>query len=367
MILSLRSLLRVAFPAAVALSIYSLDASAQTTSPGESSNTGAQPGLTNNQGSNSQTQQPGSSQTGTQSGAVNPSGNQPTGVGSQSAGTGTSPSTNPGTGNSSSGSGGTSGAGGITIPRPAEGLPGTGRATSGSSATSPAAGSPATGSTTAAGPAGAAANMASNDQQLAQCLIVDNEGEVAVSELGIQQAQSPAVKQFAERMVKDHNDMLGKLHPLMAQASGRSATYPDSNVLPQSTTIPDSPAAQTGRTDAVAANAGGISGGGASAAAGANGLDFVAIKRELGAQSLASKKAELQGKHGAEFDTYFMGIQVAMHMDAVDTLKVFQKHATGELRKAIDEALPITQAHLEHAKETIKSLDTATAAAPKAP
>jgi len=211
--------------------------------------------------------------------------------------------------------------------------------------------------------------MASNDQQLAQCLIIDNEGEVAVSELGVQQAQSPAVKQFAERMVTEHNDMLGKLRPLTAQASGRNATYPDSNVLPQSTTIPDSTAAQTGRTDAVAANAGGISGGGARPMMAENGLGFVALKRELGEQCLASKKAELQGKQGAEFDKCFMGIQVAMHMDAIDTLKVFQKHATGELRKTIDEALPITQAHLEHAKGTMKSLDTATAttAAPKAP
>ncbi len=62
------------------------------------------------------------------------------------------------------------------------------------------------------------------DAQLAACLIVDNEGEVAVAKLAQQKASNPQVKRFAEQMIEDHGQMLKKLQQVAGQTGERSAT-----------------------------------------------------------------------------------------------------------------------------------------------
>jgi predicted outer membrane protein len=179
---------------------------------------------------------------------------------------------------------------------------------------------------------------------LATCLTIAIEGEVAVSKIGAEKAQHADVKKFAEEMVKAHTDMIAKLQQAdaanIAAVDGRQATgagannsaAPDSNagrraasVEPSS--IPDSP--------------------------------FISLKRELAAQCLQSKQEELGQKSGAEFDKCFMGAQLGMHMEAIDTMKVFSKHTSGELKSTIEEGIKTAQSHLEHAKSIKKTLETA--------
>ncbi len=83
------------------------------------------------------------------------------------------------------------------------------------------------------------------------------------------------------------------------------------------------------------------------------------MKRELAAQCLQSKQEELSQKSGAEFDKCFMGAQLGMHMEAIDTMKVFSKHTSGELKSTIEEGIKTAQSHLEHAKGIMKTLETA--------
>jgi predicted outer membrane protein len=81
------------------------------------------------------------------------------------------------------------------------------------------------------------------------------------------------------------------------------------------------------------------------------------IKEEIAQQCLASAQRELEQKSGKEFDQCFMGLQIAAHMKMADSLTVFQRHASGELKTTLGEGLQTTQQHLAKAKEIMKALD----------
>jgi predicted outer membrane protein len=87
------------------------------------------------------------------------------------------------------------------------------------------------------------------------------------------------------------------------------------------------------------------------------GINFIALKRELGEKCLATAKRELEQKKGAEFDQCYMFQQVMMHHHAKDTMEVFKNHASPELRQLIEEGLETVEMHLEHAKKLAKKVD----------
>src|SRR5262249_42426854 len=91
----------------------------------------------------------------------------------------------------------------------------------------------------------------------------------------------------------------------------------------------------------------------------AGGLDMVTFKHELGKQCMATVKNELSHKEGKEFDQCFMGIQTGAHMQMLDTLKVFQRHASPQLADLLKGAIETTEDHLDHAKKMIKDFGPA--------
>jgi len=204
---------------------------------------------------------------------------------------------------------------------------------------------PGTPSSTTAADAGFS-QQGGSDALLAAWLIVDNEGEIAISQLGRQRAENDEVKRFAELMVADHTEMLTKLRTAAGTASAVSTgNGSDSN-------NPNSNRSSTEPGDTQARLSSSINGEMSS------GDSLVArIKRELGAQCLQSKQQLLSAKQGADFDKGFMDMQVAMHRDAADTLKVFQRHATGPLRQIIEEGIQTTTVHLKHAQATKSMLE----------
>lgn len=171
---------------------------------------------------------------------------------------------------------------------------------------------------------------------LASILTIANEGEVAISKIGVEKAQHADVKKFAEEMVKVHGDMIAKIQ--QADAAGIAAADAGAGAAAQ-------PQQNAGRRSASVEPTGDS--------------PMVSLKRELAAQCLQSKQDELGKKQGAEFDKCFMGAQLGMHMEAIDTMKVFQRHTSGELKNTIDEGIKTAESHLEHAKSIMKTLETA--------
>jgi predicted outer membrane protein len=199
------------------------------------------------------------------------------------------------------------------------------------------------------------------DAILANWLLVDNENEVALAQLAQQRAQETEVKQFAQRMIDDHQQFIGKLQRfagpegrrdpnIRREGAARNQEETRDEVeqaTPRTAQAParqPQPAAQQRQPGAAQRGQGGM-------------LNHVALKRELGEQCLQTARRELEQKKGIEFDQCFMFQQAMMHMQAVDTMTVFKKHASPELRQVLEEGIQTAQQHLEHAKDLAKKLE----------
>lgn len=172
------------------------------------------------------------------------------------------------------------------------------------------------------------------DRELASWLTVDNRGEIALAELAREKASNSDVREFAETMIDEHSKMVEQLQPFtgVQPAGARSRRR----------------APQSGE---------GNNREGQSLNRGQGQLNLVRLKQQLGQQCVSSASEELGQKEGDEFDKCYIGMQIAMHMQMLDTLKVFAHYASEDLDQLIEEAEDTTEQHLEHAKDLIKQLE----------
>ena len=76
---------------------------------------------------------------------------------------------------------------------------------------------PATAATPAATPAAGDVTNGWSDANVVDVITVANQGEIDYSQLGVDKATNPSVKQFAQMMVKDHGAMLDGVKSLSAK------------------------------------------------------------------------------------------------------------------------------------------------------
>lgn len=193
---------------------------------------------------------------------------------------------------------------------------------------------------------------AKNDQRtteadyfLAQWLIIENENEVELSRIAVSRAQSPEVKQFAQKMVDDHTAFVQKLKQLDKGNADHGVSRGD-----QTGTERSGEKAGQGNTgnDTKAAEASSRIGGQ---------FDHMGLIRDLGRKCRESHTKILNEKQGAEFDRCFMVMATGAHVHAVDTLEVFKNHASPALRPTLEEGLRTVQAHLQQAKDLCKKAE----------
>ncbi len=212
-------------------------------------------------------------------------------------------------------------------------------------------------------------NQNQGDSQLAACLIVDNEGEIAIAKFVASKSQNSDVKEFAETMVTEHEAFLKKLSQFSATSSTPRdpATHSQTNRdNPNTTTNPnanrDNPAANnqnvnrdpnaapnTNPNTAIRTNT--------TAAVAHGGLDHIRIKQEIGRACVETMKKELGDKKGAKFDECYVGSQIGMHLHMADTLKVLKNYASPQLRAVLEEGEKTTAEHLDHARTLMKDLE----------
>ena len=146
------------------------------------------------------------------------------------------------------------------------------------------------------------------DANVVDVLTVANQGEVDYSQVGVDKATNPSVKQFAQMMVKDHGDMLASVKNL-------------------STKLNVTPAANDKVNDLQKEN-----------------------QKDI---------TDLNGKTvGKDFDKEFMEEQVDMHQETLDLLNDLDSKTTNaDLKAAIAEAKPKVQAHLDQAKSIKDKVD----------
>jgi predicted outer membrane protein len=193
---------------------------------------------------------------------------------------------------------------------------------------------------------------------LASCLLQKNKAEVDLGQLAQQQAQNPEVKEFAQRMVQDHQQLVQQLQPLAGtQGASTSATSQiDTQRQPSDTTrLPGSPGAGQPERDATQSLTAGRTQGQESPAL----SELAQIEKQITDRYFDAVREDLQQKQGAEFDKCYIGSQIGGHMHMLAALEVLQQQGPNELRQLAQQAQPKVQQHLEHAKQLMKQLEGA--------
>ncbi len=215
------------------------------------------------------------------------------------------------------------------------------------------------------------------DHFLAVCLLSQNKGEVELSKIAQQGSENPAVKQFAEKMIQDHQKMIDQLHPLVAMQGAANRGVP--SILGGNSEAQGRSESTVGRssdTVAVPGSAGAsqtIPPTGTSAAvppatataeaatppAGAHGAihELMRIDRQINERCLQMAREELQQKTGAEFDKCYVGNAIGAHAHALAALEVIGKETQGTLSQLARQNQSTVQQHLDHAKQLMKQLD----------
>lgn len=190
---------------------------------------------------------------------------------------------------------------------------------------------------------------------LASCLLSKNKAEVELGKFAQQQAQNPQVKEFAQRMVQDHQQLVQKLQPLAkadhaqtGQASRNQSQFDAQRQASDTARLPGSSGAgQPGDSATSQATAGHQD----SAI-----QQLIQIDRKITEQCSQALRQELEQKQGAEFDKAYVGSQIAGHMQMLSTLKVIEQQGPQQLQQIAQQAQPTIEQHLQHAKELKKQL-----------
>jgi putative membrane protein len=146
------------------------------------------------------------------------------------------------------------------------------------------------------------------DANVVDALTAANQGEVDYSKIGVDKATNPAVKDFAQLMVKDHGAMLDDVKNLTSKLNVTPAVNDKVNDLMQEN------------------------------------------QKDIN---------DLNGKTvGKDFDHEFMEEQVDMHQETIDLLNDLDSKTTNpDIKAAIAAAIPKVQGHLDKAKAIKDKLD----------
>jgi len=82
------------------------------------------------------------------------------------------------------------------------------------------------------------------------------------------------------------------------------------------------------------------------------------MDRQIVQRKAQLTRQDLQSKQGAEFDKAFVGTTIPAHVHMIAQLEVIEQQGQGQLAQIAQQARPITQQHLDHAKQLIKQLDS---------
>jgi len=237
------------------------------------------------------------------------------------------------------------------------------------------------------GQAGQRAQWQTADQGIAYCVAIANQEEIALARFAQNKAENKDVKEFAEMMIKDHQNFLQKLQRYAPQASqegylmDRGDRGSASNNQRRGEGINQAGGAnrqaagqvqQTAGTNNQNQNAASQTGQqgqqglqGQQGQQGQHLMDMVQLHKEIAEECLSEAKQRLGKKDGKEFDECFMAAQIAAHAAMKAKLTVFQRHATGELGQILSEGLQTTDKHLQRAEDIAKKLDDSSSSSSK--
>jgi putative membrane protein len=186
------------------------------------------------------------------------------------------------------------------------------------------------------------ANAGSQSQDVqryvANCLLSKNQAEVEIAEFAQQQAQTPEVKEFAQKMVQDHGKLVKQLQQIAGtQTSDRAGTTATRDAAGQN-------AADQNTVNRTAENNSAVD-------------QLVALERQITERCTQAAREELQQKQGVEFDKCYIGSQIGGHMHMLAALEVIEQQGPEQLKQISQQAQPQVKQHLDQAKQIAKQLE----------
>ena len=228
--------------------------------------------------------------------------------------------------------------------------------------------------------------------------------EIALAEIAAERAGSPAVRQYAADMAREHETLLNRLRPYAPEAISReylNMTARDARIAEmvnrnraaaaaRSTPAPNKTPARVGPvidrladgkppeadlTPSVTRTEEDRPRLGAEPAVTARrevrpvavvGRDFnvVQVERELAVQSLASSKEMLANKTGPDFDTWFLAQQIGIHKSLRDKLIIYQRHVSADLAGVLADGEQAAVDHLALTNDLLSKVLVSAADAP---
>lgn len=220
-------------------------------------------------------------------------------------------------------------------------------------------------------------HSAAVDRFFANCMLLNNQAEVELGQMGAKQAQNPQVKEFAQELVKDHQKLVQQLQQIAGkQASARSgnstslrerarleSNHEASDAVERTpgTFGTDNSATKrtvesnTNSTDRNANEA--FTSTGSTSMHGDAALHQIArMARQIDQRCNQSLREALQQKSGAQFDEAFVGAQINGHIHMLAALEVISQDTHGQLQQIAQNAQPTVRQHLEKAKQLWQQL-----------
>ncbi len=155
------------------------------------------------------------------------------------------------------------------------------------------------------------------DRYLASCLSVNNNGEIQIAQFAEQHAQNEQVKQFAQQLVKDHQQLQQQIQKLPSFNVAMSGNA-NSQVGTQSETGRETSEATRTESTSTTANESSrtpnANGTASESGMGGNSIQQLArIDQQITQRCGQMLKEELQQKSGASFDQAFLGADWRSH------------------------------------------------------
>ena len=233
--------------------------------------------------------------------------------------------------------------------------------------------------------AGAPGSATAVDHAITAHLLLGNLEELQLNQFALDRAQNDQVKEFAQMMLRDHQQAVQQIRQLAPELAGvgenlgaGGAATGASTSGAAGHTMPGGAAGGTNTTTTVAGHTtgdvtpGGSNAGGSPTSGFAGGAmpgeptagpdgalmgQLLAWHQAVAQQCVALQQRELSQKQGAEFDRCFMGGQIAAHLGMLAKLQASEQFASPQLRQLCTQMSQTVQQHLDHAKQIAKSLE----------
>jgi predicted outer membrane protein len=191
------------------------------------------------------------------------------------------------------------------------------------------------------------------DFVIASAMAICNAEEVAIAKFAKENAKNDSVKQFAQTLVEDHQKALQQLEKFGARPQLGEA---GSNAQPvRSDVTADRTARQPVATNPAAA-APGSTQQPRLTQQNQRGFDFLGVQREIAGKCIASAKKCWQDKKTPQAELAFVGSQIVLHQQSINSAEVLQQHASPELQSVIESQVKSLREHLNQAEQLMEQL-----------